>query len=167
MRSCAHLFSTTKQKHEKLKLDKRLHYSNCTIAKRTGFPCRAEGEVMCLLLFSPGVHRSLHKDYVAIRDDIATLQQCQPLKKSVGISVDSVFTLNKFKTRPVHFPLLSDFNKEVSTAYGSVMIGFLDMKVFPNAVLLLLIKTEWCVMPSIESAGDCPILQAVMKPWTV
>src|SRR6218665_3677712 len=38
----------------------------------------------------------------------------------VGISVDSPFTLAKFKEdQSYQFPLLSDFNKEVSQAYGA------------------------------------------------
>mgnify|MGYP003581083691 CR=1 FL=1 len=38
----------------------------------------------------------------------------------VGISVDSPFTLAKFKEENAYqFPLLSDFNKEVSQAYGA------------------------------------------------
>jgi peroxiredoxin len=48
----------------------------------------------------------------------------------LGISVDSVFTLAKFKeTENLNFPLLSDFNKEVSTAYGCLYAEWiLDMK---------------------------------------
>jgi glutaredoxin-dependent peroxiredoxin len=35
-----------------------------------------------------------------------------------GISVDSLFTLDKFKKEQnLNFPLLSDFNKEASTAF--------------------------------------------------
>ncbi len=38
----------------------------------------------------------------------------------VGISVDSPFTLAKFKEdQQYQFPLLSDFNKDVSQAYGA------------------------------------------------
>jgi peroxiredoxin len=38
----------------------------------------------------------------------------------VGISVDSPFTLAKFKEVQFYqFPLLSDFNKEISQAYGA------------------------------------------------
>ncbi|MEN9497129.1 MAG: hypothetical protein RL750_28, partial [Bacteroidota bacterium] len=48
----------------------------------------------------------------------------------LGVSVDSVFTLAKFKeTENLNFPLLSDFNKEVSRAYGSLYEEWiLDMK---------------------------------------
>lgn len=48
----------------------------------------------------------------------------------LGISVDSPFTLAKFKeTEQISFPLLSDFNKEVSRAYGALYEDFvLDLK---------------------------------------
>lgn len=48
----------------------------------------------------------------------------------VGISVDSLFTLGKFKEeQKLPFDLLSDFNKETSTAYGSLYENFvLGMK---------------------------------------
>src|SRR6201996_4610314 len=43
----------------------------------------------------------------------------------LGISVDSPFTLAKFKEENnLQFELLSDFNKEVSTAYGSIYEQF-------------------------------------------
>ena len=39
----------------------------------------------------------------------------------LAISVDSVFTLEKFKeSEGLNFMLLSDFNKEVSTAYDTI-----------------------------------------------
>jgi peroxiredoxin len=47
-----------------------------------------------------------------------------------GISVDSVFTLAKFKEeQQLNFPLLSDFNKEASASYDSLIQDFVfDMK---------------------------------------
>ena len=48
----------------------------------------------------------------------------------LGISVDSVFTLAKYKAdQQYNFPLLSDFNKEVSATYGSLYQDWiLEMK---------------------------------------
>lgn len=43
----------------------------------------------------------------------------------LGVSVDSLFTLDKFKAeQQLNFDLLSDFNKEVSGAYGSIYESF-------------------------------------------
>ena len=48
----------------------------------------------------------------------------------VGISVDSLFTLEKFKAEQgYNFPLLSDWNKETCRAYGAIYEDFvLEMK---------------------------------------
>jgi len=47
----------------------------------------------------------------------------------LGISVDSPFTLAKFKEENHYqFQLLSDFNKEASTAYGAIYDVFYGMK---------------------------------------
>ena len=47
----------------------------------------------------------------------------------LGISIDSPFTLAKFKEENGYqFELLSDFNKEVSTAYGAIYTEFFGMK---------------------------------------
>lgn len=48
----------------------------------------------------------------------------------LGISVDSVFTLKRYKEEQgYNFPLLSDFNKEVSAAYDSLYENWiLEMK---------------------------------------
>ncbi len=43
----------------------------------------------------------------------------------IGISVDSLFTLGKFKEEEkLNYDLLSDFNKETSRAYGSIYEQF-------------------------------------------
>jgi len=42
-----------------------------------------------------------------------------------GVSVDSIFSLAKFKEEQnINFPLLSDFNKEVSTAFETIYESF-------------------------------------------
>ncbi len=63
------------------------------------------------------------KELCQIRD---TLKEYESLDANVvAISVDSFFTLNEFKKREnYNFPLLSDFNKEASTAYGAIYEDF-------------------------------------------
>ena len=52
-----------------------------------------------------------------VRDNIATYNNTNA--KVFGISVDSLFTLGKFKTEQnLNFPLLSDFNKDAAKAFG-------------------------------------------------
>lgn len=82
-----------------------------------------------LLMFFPQSFTGVCTQQVCTaRDNMA---QYELAKATVlGISVDSVFTLAKFKeTQNLNFPLLSDFNKEVSRAYGSLYEEWiLDMK---------------------------------------
>ena len=82
-----------------------------------------------LLLFFPQAFTGVcTKELCAIRDDISRYQNTNA--EVIGISVDSVFTLAKFKEdQHYNFTLLSDFNKEVSTLYGSLYNDWiLDMK---------------------------------------
>jgi peroxiredoxin len=73
-----------------------------------------------LLLFFPLAFTSVcTAELCSVRDNIKQYEdvEAQPL----GISTDSLFTLAKFKQeQSINFPLLSDYNKEVSAAYGSL-----------------------------------------------
>jgi peroxiredoxin len=81
-----------------------------------------------LLLFFPFAFTgTCTKELCQMRDDIASYTG---LNAAVfGISVDSRFTLAKYKEEQrLNFPLLSDFNKVVSGLYGSLYEDFLGMK---------------------------------------
>ena len=79
-----------------------------------------------LLLFFPLAFTSTcTAELCSVRDNIAFYNDVNA--KVYGISVDSLHTLAKFKAEQnLNFSLLSDFNKEVSTAYGSIyeMFGY-------------------------------------------
>ena len=82
-----------------------------------------------LLLFFPLAFTSVcTAELCDTRDSLKMYEQlnAQPL----AISVDSLHTLRKFKEEQgLNFPLLSDFNKEVSELYGSLYETFgYDMK---------------------------------------
>ncbi|MBM3432527.1 MAG: redoxin domain-containing protein [Bacteroidetes bacterium] len=82
-----------------------------------------------LLMFFPQSFTGVCTQQVCTARDNMT--QYEQAKATVlGISVDSVFTLAKFKElQNLNFSLLSDFNKEVSRAYGSLYDEWiLDMK---------------------------------------
>lgn len=80
-----------------------------------------------LLLFFPVAFTSVcTKELCDVRDDISRYSNANA--QVLGISVDSVFTLAKYKEEQgYNFPLLSDFNKEVSADYGSIYNSFTDM----------------------------------------
>jgi glutaredoxin-dependent peroxiredoxin len=81
-----------------------------------------------LLLFFPLAFTSTcTQELCAVRDDIAKYTNANA--QVLGISVDSVYALAKYKEdQGFNFPLLSDFNKEISTAYGSIYDSFTGMK---------------------------------------
>lgn len=83
-----------------------------------------------------------------------------------GISVDSLFTLDKFrKEQNLNFPLLSDFNKEVSAAYGALYDNFvLDMKGVSKRSAFVIDK-EGVVQYAevLENAGDLPDFTAIRQ----
>lgn len=82
-----------------------------------------------LILFYPQAFSSTcTKELCSVRDDIGRYNNANA--EVLGISVDSVFTLKRYKEEQgYNFPLLSDFNKEVSAAYDSLYENWiLEMK---------------------------------------
>jgi peroxiredoxin len=77
-----------------------------------------------LLLFFPLAFTSVcTAELCDMRDNLKMYEQLNA--KPIGISVDSLHTLKKFKEEQhLNFPLLSDFNKEVSQLYGSLYETF-------------------------------------------
>src|SRR5215217_1242671 len=77
-----------------------------------------------LLLFFPLAFTGVcTAELCAVRDNLKNYEKMDA--KVFGISVDSIFTLNKFKEeQKLNFPLLSDFNKEVSKEYNTLYETF-------------------------------------------
>jgi glutaredoxin-dependent peroxiredoxin len=77
-----------------------------------------------LLLFFPFAFSSVCTvEMCSMRDNLKMYESLEAVP--VGVSVDSLYTLKKFKEdQHLNFPLLSDFNKEVSTLYGSLYETF-------------------------------------------
>jgi len=122
------------------------------------------GEKNVLILFFPQAFTGVcTKELCAIRDDISRYQNTNA--QVLGISVDSVFTLAKFKEeQQLNFPLLSDFNKEVSTAYHSIYESFtgMNMKGVSKRSAFLVDKAGTVQYAEVlESAGDIPNFEAI------
>ena len=82
----------------------------------------------------------------------------------LGISVDSVFTLEKFKAEQnYNFSLLSDFNKEVSKAYDAIYDSWiLNMNgVAKRAAFVIDSNGLVQYAEVLESAGDLPNFEAI------
>lgn len=81
-----------------------------------------------------------------------------------GISVDSLFTLAKFKEENnLQFDLLSDFNKEVSELYGALYKEWsFDMKGVSKRAAFVIDEDQNIVYAEVlESAGDLPNFEAI------
>ena len=82
-----------------------------------------KGKNVLLLFFPFAFTGTCTKELCSVRDNIAMYGNLNA--EVFGISVDSVHTLIKYKEeQALNFPLLSDFNKQASTAYGSIYDSF-------------------------------------------
>ena len=84
----------------------------------------------------------------------------------VGVSVDSPFTLAKFKEEQFYqFPLLSDFNKEASQAYQSFYEEFVfNLKgVSKRAAFVIDEEGNIAYAEVLENAGDLPDYDAIKQ----
>ena len=82
----------------------------------------------------------------------------------LGISVDSVFTLGKFKEEQnYNFSLLSDFNKEVSKTYDAIYDSWILNMNGVSKRAAFVIDSNGLVQYAevLESAGDLPNFEAI------
>src|SRR5678809_51255 len=78
-----------------------------------------KGHNVLLLFFPLAFTSTCTAELCSIRDNISFYNNVNA--KVFGISVDSLHTLAKYKSdQNLNFTLLSDFNKEVSSLYGSL-----------------------------------------------
>ncbi len=98
-----------------------------------------------------------------VRDNIAVYNNTNA--EVFGVSVDSLFVLDKFRTEQnLNFPLLSDFNKEAAKAYGVLYDTFpaFEMMGVSKRAAFVVDKTgvvqyaEVCATP-----GDLPNFAAI------
>src|SRR5690349_21695784 len=87
-----------------------------------------KGKNVLILFYPQAFSRTCTAELCTVRDDIARYNNINA--QVLGISVDSVFTLKRYKEEQgYNFPLLSDFNKEASAAYDSLYENWiLEMK---------------------------------------
>ena len=122
-----------------------------------------------LILFFPLAFTGVcTKELCSIRDNIATYNNTNAAV--VGISVDSVFTLEKFKQEQnINFPLLSDFNKEISAKYDVLYEIFpaLEMRGVSKRAAFIVDKNQTIQYAEIcATPGDLPnfsAIEAVLK----
>ena len=84
----------------------------------------------------------------------------------LGISVDSLYTLNKYKEEQgLNFPLLSDFNKTVSEEYDSLYTTFgYGMKgVSKRSAFIVDKKGIIRYAEVLENAGELPDFKSIYQ----
>ncbi|HEY0273265.1 MAG TPA: redoxin domain-containing protein [Chitinophaga sp.] len=123
-----------------------------------------KGQNLVILFFPMAFTSVCTAELCSMRDDLAAYNNLQA--SVVAISVDSPFTLAKFKAeQQLNFPLLSDFNKEVSRAYDAFYENFvLGLKGVSKRAAFVVDK-EGVVRYAevLESAGDLPDFQKIKE----
>ena len=78
-----------------------------------------KGKKVVLLFFPLAFSSTCTEELCTMRDNLNTYEGLDA--QIMAVSVDSLYTLGKFKSeQQLNFPLLSDFNREVSRAYGAL-----------------------------------------------
>ncbi|ATL47348.1 peroxiredoxin [Chitinophaga caeni] len=123
-----------------------------------------KGQNLVVLFFPLAFTSVCTAELCSVRDNIALYNNANA--KVVGISVDSLFTLGKFKEeQKLNFPLLSDFNKEAANAFGALYQDFvLDMKgVAKRSAFVIDGQGVVKYAEVLESAGDQPNFAAIQE----
>ena len=122
------------------------------------------GEPVLLLFFPLAFTSTCTKELCTVRDTIGWYNE---IKAHVfGISVDALHTLAKYKEElKLNFTLLSDFNKEVSSLYGSLyeMFGY-NMKGVSKRSAFVIDKDGIVQYAEVlENAGEVPDFNAIRQ----
>ncbi len=123
-----------------------------------------KGKNVLLLFFPLAFTGTCTKELCSVRDNISLYNNSNA--EVIGISVDSLFTLAKYKEEQnLNFTLLSDFNKEASKAYECLypQFGFDMMGVSKRSAFV--VDKEGVIRYSeiLENALDLPDFNAIEK----
>ena len=120
------------------------------------------GQNVVLLFFPLAFTGVCTAELCGIRDDLSSYNDLNT--QVLAISVDSLFSLGKFKEeQSLNFPVLSDFNKDVSAAYDAQYEEFvLNMKGVAKRAAFI-IDGEGAVKYAevLEDAGNLPNFEAI------
>ena len=123
-----------------------------------------KGKNVVLLFFPMAFTSVCTTELCSMRDDIAFYSGLDA--EIIAVSVDSPFTLGKFKEdQSLNFTLLSDFNKEVSRAYDTIYEEFvLGLKGVSKRSAFVIDKEGVVKYAEVlDSAGDLPNFEAVKE----
>ncbi|MBG9374825.1 redoxin domain-containing protein [Panacibacter sp. DH6] len=121
-----------------------------------------QGSNVLLLFFPLAFTGVCTKELCSVRDNIAAYNNINA--KVLGISVDSPQTLARFKEEQhLNFPLLSDFNKEASAAYGCLYESFIGWMKGVSKRSAFIIDKDGLVQYEevLENAGELPDFEKI------
>ena len=122
-----------------------------------------KGKSLVVLFFPLAFTGVCTDELCSVRDSIGDYSNTN--SDVVAISVDSLFSLGKFKEEQnLNFPLLSDFNKEAATSYGALYEDFvLGMKgVAKRSAFVIDADGKIAYAEVLEDAGNLPDFKKVM-----
>ena len=121
-----------------------------------------QGQPVVILFFPLAFTGVCTTELCNTRDDIQSYKNLNA--QVIAISVDSIFTLDKFKSEQnLNFSLLADFNRTASTDYDCLYEDFvLGMKKVAKRSAFVVDKNGIIQYAEVlESAGDLPNFDAV------
>lgn len=123
-----------------------------------------QGKNLIILFFPMAFTSVCTTELCEMRDNISTYADLNA--EVIGISVDSPFTLAKFKEdQQLPFDLLSDFNKEVSQAYDTYYETFaMNLKGVSKRSAFVVDQNGVIQYAEVlDNAGEVPDFQAIQK----
>ncbi|MDJ1471226.1 peroxiredoxin [Xanthocytophaga flava] len=123
-----------------------------------------KGKNLVVLFFPLAFSSVCTAELCSMRDDIGEYTALNA--EVVAISVDSPYVLDRFKKdQSLTFLLLSDFNKEVSTAYGALYENFAWGMKGVSKRSAFVIDGDGVIQYAevLENAGDVPDFDAIKK----
>lgn len=138
--------------------DFKLYSSDLTEVSLSGF----KGKKVIIHFFPMAFTGTCTTQLCTMRDNFSYYEGIEA--QVIGISVDSPFSLGKFKEEQSYqFPLLSDFNKEVSAAYGAFYDEFFfGLKgVSKRAAFVIDEEGKIAYAEVLENAKDLPDFKAI------
>lgn len=138
--------------------DFKLYSSDLTEIALSGF----KGKKVIIHFFPMAFTGTCTEQLCTMRDNFSYYEGIDA--QVIGISVDSPFSLAKFKeVQSYQFPLLSDFNKEVSAAYGAFYDEFVfGLKgVSKRAAFVINEEGKIAYAEVLEDAHELPDFKAI------
>lgn len=122
------------------------------------------GDNLVLLFFPMAFTSVCTEELCTMRDNMSLYNKMNA--EVVAISVDSPFTLHKFKLeQQLGFPLLSDFNKEVSRAYDALYEDFVFGMKGVSKRAAFVIDKEGVIRYAevLDNAGNLPNFEEIQE----